>query len=334
MKEEEGKISDAANVLQELQVETYGSMEKREKVELILEQMRYCLAKNDYIRTQIISKKINTKFFEDESTHDLKILFYTRMIELDQHESAYLSICRHLRAMLNTPNIQADAEKKKHLHRCAVLYLVLSPYDNEQSDLLHRMLEDRALEDIPSYKTLLELFKNQELISWNDLVRDRGAELKGQNPGSPQTGVFDEHAAFGLKRWQHLKDRVVEHNIRIMAKYYTKVSLSRMAQLLDLKSEEVEEVLCNMVVAGTVTARTDRPAGIVSFQETKDPSELLNDWSHNLNSLMSLIARTTHLINKEEMVHKHLFFQSTDPVSSQLPSGSTSEQNVPMEVEG
>ena len=43
-------------------------MEKKEKVEFILEQMRLCLAKKDYIRTQIISKKINTKYFEDAGT--------------------------------------------------------------------------------------------------------------------------------------------------------------------------------------------------------------------------------------------------------------------------
>ena len=32
IKEEEGEVAEAANILQELQVETYGSMEKREKV--------------------------------------------------------------------------------------------------------------------------------------------------------------------------------------------------------------------------------------------------------------------------------------------------------------
>ena len=42
-------------------------MEKDEKVRFILEQMRLCLAKKDYIRTQIISKKINIKFFAAES---------------------------------------------------------------------------------------------------------------------------------------------------------------------------------------------------------------------------------------------------------------------------
>ena len=40
--EKDGKIEQAAKILQELQVETYGSMEKREKVEFILEQMRLC----------------------------------------------------------------------------------------------------------------------------------------------------------------------------------------------------------------------------------------------------------------------------------------------------
>jgi 26S proteasome regulatory subunit N5 len=50
-------------------VETYGSMEKREKIEFLLEQMRMCLHKNDFIRTQIISRKINIRSFEDESYH-------------------------------------------------------------------------------------------------------------------------------------------------------------------------------------------------------------------------------------------------------------------------
>lgn len=41
-------------------------MEKREKTDFILEQMRLCLAKHDYVRTQIISKKINAKFFQEK----------------------------------------------------------------------------------------------------------------------------------------------------------------------------------------------------------------------------------------------------------------------------
>jgi 26S proteasome regulatory subunit N5 len=76
MKEAEGNTEEAATIMQDLQVETFGSMDKKEKVELILEQMRLCLIRKDYVRTQIISKKINPKFFDDESTDELKLRFY------------------------------------------------------------------------------------------------------------------------------------------------------------------------------------------------------------------------------------------------------------------
>ena len=57
-------------------------MERREKVELILEQMRLCLAVKDYIRAQIISKKVNVRFFESNEQQDLKLKFYNYMTEL------------------------------------------------------------------------------------------------------------------------------------------------------------------------------------------------------------------------------------------------------------
>jgi 26S proteasome regulatory subunit N5 len=123
-------------------------------VELILEQMRYCLAKNDYIRTQIISKKISVKFFDAEDTHDLKMKFYRLMVEMDQHEGNYLNICRHYRAMLNTPKDTAllSDQERKELMKYAVVYNLLSPFDNEQSDLLHRLIADKLAEEIPIHK--------------------------------------------------------------------------------------------------------------------------------------------------------------------------------------
>ena len=57
------------------------------------------------------------------------------------------------------------------------------------------------------------------------------------------------------------------------------------------------------MVKKTIHARIDRPAGVVNFREAKDPNEVLNEWSRNLSSLMTLVSKTTHLINKEEMIH-------------------------------
>lgn len=80
IKEADGDVTGAASIMEELQVETYGSMDKREKVELILEQMRLCLAKQDFVRTQIIAKKINIKFFNEAEQQDLKLKYYDLMV--------------------------------------------------------------------------------------------------------------------------------------------------------------------------------------------------------------------------------------------------------------
>jgi 26S proteasome regulatory subunit N5 len=59
-----------------------------------------------------------------------------------------------------------------------------------------------------------------------------------------------------------------------------------------------------LVVSRTVQARIDRPAGIITFAMTRDPIQILDDWSRDVDRLMELIEKTTHLINKEEMVHR------------------------------
>ena len=127
--------------MQELQVETYGSMERKEKVELILEQMRLCLATKDYIRAQIISKKISIRFFESAEQQELKLKFYRYMIEMDEHEGTYLNICRHYRAIYDTPSIQENPMSKLNTLKNVALFIILSPYDNEQSNMIHIILQ-------------------------------------------------------------------------------------------------------------------------------------------------------------------------------------------------
>lgn len=82
-----------------LQVETFGSMEREEKVQFILEQMRLGLAKKDYIRTQIISKKISIKFFSSaesdivQVSHVYMYLYMYRHVEIyNVHGTSIISI--------------------------------------------------------------------------------------------------------------------------------------------------------------------------------------------------------------------------------------------------
>ena len=86
--------------------------------------------------------------------------------------------------------------------------------------------------------------------------------------------------------------------------YYDRITIRRLTELLDLTAKETEEFLSKLVDSKTIYAKIDRLDGIVLFQKRRNPEEVITSWSHDIHSLLELIATTTHLIMKEEMVHK------------------------------
>lgn len=90
-----------------------------------------------------------------------------------------------------------------------------------------------------------------------------------------------------------------------MAKYYSKITLRRMSELLGLSGQDTEEALSALVVSKTIWAKIDRSTGVINFEQSKDPNEVLNDWSSNIDKLMHLVGKTNHLINKEEMIYQN-----------------------------
>lgn len=296
IKEDEGKIAEAADILHRLQVETYGSMERAEKVDFILEQMRLMLAKMDFVRTQLVSKKINPKYFEKEETSALKLRYYQLMIEYGVHEEQYFEVCKHYYEIYNTKSVQESDQWKEALQNI-ILYAILAPFNNEQSDLLNRISHDKKLEDLPLFKTFLKYFLTPEIIEWSVIeAKFKDAILSVKCHGIKNVSRESQ--------WKVVRDRVIEHNIRVISKYYARIRMDRLSVLLSLTPREAEEYLSKLVVNKTIFGRINRPAGVVSFTPKKDPSEVLNEWTSSTNALLSLVEKSIHLIAREEMVHK------------------------------
>ena len=89
----------------------------------------------------------------------------------------------------------------------------------------------------------------------------------------------------------------------MISKYYSRIEFTRLCGLLELPGPDVEKRLSDLVSTGTVYARIDRPRGVISFQAPQEPSDLLNDWGHNVGSLLDVVEKTCHLIQRENMVH-------------------------------
>lgn len=80
--------------------------------------------------------------------------------------------------------------------------------------------------------------------------------------------------------------------MRIIAKYYTRITVTRLTSLLDLTTQQTEETLARLVVSGTIWARIDRPAGVVNFRSKRSPEDVMNDWSSDMQKLLGLVEKT------------------------------------------
>ena len=71
-------------------------MELGAKLDFLLDQMRLALLIQDFTRTQIISRKINVKFFDGTPEMDArKVNYYEMMIQLALHDAKYIDCANY-----------------------------------------------------------------------------------------------------------------------------------------------------------------------------------------------------------------------------------------------
>ncbi|GAA5985272.1 hypothetical protein JCM5350_005572 [Sporobolomyces pararoseus] len=328
IRESDGKTSEASELMQDLQVETFGSMERREKVDFILEQMRLLKLQEDWEKLAIVAKRINLRWLSDKENEDLKLRYYSLMILHGLQKDAYLEVCKYYRAVYDSPSINDSTssastsspspsttsnETANAILRNIVFFVILAPYDNEQSDLLNRVYRDERLKEMKECYDLVKCFIDPELRRWPNIEELYGEALRKTKVFGPKgtAGVNgdieeEEKHAKGDERWKVLHDRIVEHNIRVVATYYTRITLSRLSSFLNLPIPQTEQFLSSLVTSKTVYAKIDRPAGIVNFVKPKKGDEVLNEWSSDVGKLMGLIEKSCHLIAKEHAVNAAL----------------------------
>jgi len=112
--EEDGKSEEATNIIQEIQIETYGSLEVKEKVEFILYQMKLVLMRRDFVRCQILSRKISKRHLNEKGLESLKLQYWKFMIIYFVHEKMILDVAKAYQTLFDTIN-KAEPEIAKTL---------------------------------------------------------------------------------------------------------------------------------------------------------------------------------------------------------------------------
>lgn len=109
--------------------------------------MKLVLERQDYVRLQILSKKISKKAISEKGLEEQKIKYYTFMNRYYIHEKETLAAAQAYQTIYDTINktvteedkvpLDPSGQKKKDSFRNFVIYLLISPYTNEKVDLLN-----------------------------------------------------------------------------------------------------------------------------------------------------------------------------------------------------
>lgn len=298
-------LDRATDILCDLQVETYSMMPFETKVEYILQQMALTLRKHDYAQAKVLSRKILLKTLQKiPRAEEFKATYLRYLLQINAHEKDYITSVKNSLLLMELPSVKESADYKDLL--VLIVYtIILSPYDNYQSDLIHKIKANSVFSknvSAPIFK-LLETFTTNEIIQWGKLESD-------------YRDLFTQSSMFSgnEENVKNLQKRVIEHNLRIISKYYSFIELKRVAYLLQLDEAEAETNISALVNLGMIAGKINRPQGIVKFDahgvagagqpaNTDDMNELLNNWVYDIDKLLEEVDSIGHLINKEEMMY-------------------------------
>jgi hypothetical protein len=269
--EAKGDLVTAMNMLQDLRLEILTTMDTNERQSLMLVQFRLCLEANDTLRATLSAEKISDQKFPDDQ---IRLEFLHLLVRYHStFTKEYLPLAESWFAIYELSN-----DGKALIN--AIINGVLAGNSQKQVAFLRKL---RALKDIslfPEGRAILSVFLGQDLVPWAEFA-PKFAVIIPDNEG------------------ELMRKRVIEHSLRVVASYYTRIRLQRLAELEQITLDELESRIIDLVFNDEFYAKIDRPKGVITFQRKQKEAEVGDEFSSNLVKLCRLVDHTHALIEKE-----------------------------------
>ena len=306
------QVDEAAKLIQDVQIEAFGSLENKYKVDYILFQMQVLLQKGDYIRTLIVSNKIKRPHLDDEGFELLKIRFFQLMIEYFFHEKKYIDVSKSYKTLydfvksindklgeieknnkelkpeiVNNYIIVKKENDPKKFFENYVLFLSICPPELETKNMLNELHL--------KYKKELDLDENilyivEKRLSDDIILIDNDLFKKFKDYEIFKT--YPDLIKLFRKYW-------IQHDLSLFEKFFGKIHIERISEMTLAPIDEIENELADMVVNNYIFAKINRIEKIVNFRKKTDHHDELDNFNYDMSSMLKKIEETCHLINKE-----------------------------------
>lgn len=274
--ESKGELQECMELLQDLRLEILTTMDEKERIRMMLHQFKLCLECKDQLRASLCVEKIIDQKLTDK---ELKLEFLEILIEYYTNFTRdYLEMAKSYYDIYQLNNNGEELMK-------AIINAVSAPHSPEQLRFFNEISTIKDLSLMPEAKNLLSVFMGNELVPWPAFERKFDHFIEEQ-------------------RKDDMRRRVIEHGLRVVAMYYTNIRLVRLAKLLQLSVDELEERIIDLVFNEDFYAKIDRPKGIITFKRQQKVSEVADEFSSDIMKLCRLVDQAHSLIEKEhQFIH-------------------------------
>lgn len=271
-------VAQAFAIIRDIPVETFTSINEKRRNAFLFEQFRLALLLNTLGEAELIARRVRRSYLADEE----KIIFFNYSILLRVGQKAYLEAAR-LYLELN----QVDPSRKNVA--VGSFYCMLSSCLVEKnnvigarSELLREFAENK-LND-PVVRIYVERF-NSNMILGADLIESVIKNVKRIHSigGDPEDGAVDMYR-------NELKNSIIEHNLLIVGKFVSKITISQLCTILSLSEDEIIDFISQMVNDKFSDVKINQKDWLVDFG--------YKTWNSRLDDLLDKLVAVNNLIHQ------------------------------------
>ncbi len=248
----ENNLAEAAKIMENVQVETYGSMDKKEKLEFILYQIKLNVLLGDFNKIYIVSKKVNPKHLEDDGLETIKISYFLYQFyyhnEMNEYSLCASSLERIFEALSKVDRKVFEKEVDKLITQKFPVLLnknalaeVLMTFKCLEKFKISKFLEIEKMAkkyeifylECSHLINLIKLFTSKELTTcdMSKIMNDKFIAFQRDFQKSEDLRII-------------LQKEMIKKNLYLMSLYYRKISMEKLAVILENKIDLIEDMLC------------------------------------------------------------------------------------------
>lgn len=318
VEEHDQRLREASDLLRGLQVETITNMPRLEKLGLLNKQLELALAMDDIMYIPMIARKVTHRALNRPDSYQRKLSYMAAMRQYYTLKKfplligrCWLETYQTYRSMKSELALEEYPEAVAALTNAVVMILVAAHATVKEvgdeaectafaptSQMADR---DDAIRMLRS--TMANELEHSTPLLWRLVVGFHGMDLLRHEAHALIGQLQATQPLLSAELVEQLRQRASEHDILVVAKYYSRVKISRLSELVQLSLEKTEAFLMSLVTSQLLYARIDRIDGAIVFQKKLEVADVVGKWSEEQGRCMELLDRATHLIVKERMLH-------------------------------